>query len=44
MKVKSIITTMEIGENEWGGLRFEEFIWENVSSWKDGETLDTEEE
>ncbi len=35
---------MEIGENEWGGLRFEEFIWENVSGWKDGETLDTEEE
>lgn len=33
----------EMGESGWG-LVFEDFIWENASGWKAGETLDTEEE
>ena len=31
-----------LGENEWGGLNFESWVWENVSGWEAGETIDTE--
>ena len=31
-----------LGENEWGELNFESWVWENISGWEAGETIDTE--
>ena len=31
-----------LGENEWGELNFECWVWENISGWEAGETIDTE--